>query len=177
MTFNDYKQKDESGYGSHIPALSFIFEHVEIKTAVEYGMGLFSTSFLLDKVKDKVLSIEMQSQDWYETVTNRYQSEKWKHRFTDKVWKFMDYPDCDLILVDGSSITRAIGVVYAMERGIENIVLHDTESSWYGYNMIAEYVEKFGYFEQEFTEQAPYTKVFTKNKKLIDAIKLQYHNN
>jgi hypothetical protein len=172
MTFDDYKQVDNSGYGSHIPALTFIFEHVEIKTAVEYGMGLFSTSFLLDKVKDKVLSIEMQSEDWYERVINRYQSEKWEHRYTDKVWKFMDYPDCDLLLVDGSSITRAIGVVYAMERGIETIVLHDTESSWYGYHMIAEYLKKFRYFEHEFIKQAPYTKVFTINKKLIDAIKL-----
>ena len=87
------------------------------------------------------------------------------------------YNGCKFLLVDGSSITRAIGTVHAMDIGIDTIVLHDTESSWYGYNMINEYVEKLGYFEHEFTEQAPYTKVYTKNEKLINAIKLQYGNN
>lgn len=174
----DYQKKDVSGYGSHIEPLLFLFENIIINKAVEYGMGFFSTPLLLDYVKISLLSIEMQSKEWYDNVVERYSTytNKWYHCYSEKVTSFLGYPDCDLILIDGSSITRSIGVAYAMQRGIENIVLHDTDSTWYGYHLIDEYRDKHVYIQLDFTENAPHTRIYTKNKKLIDAYKSKYNH-
>jgi hypothetical protein len=166
----DYDLPDESGYGSHIPALKFVFSHIERpKFSFEYGMGFFSTPFLIDH-SDKVFSLEMQDKDWYDKVVERYNFINWHHDFTEDVAAFNLHEVPDFLFVDGSSITRAIAVVHGMQRRVDTIMLHDTESSWYGYNMISQYVEPLGYKSHIFTEAYPTTTVYTKNQKLIDAI-------
>jgi len=168
----DYEQEDTTGYGTHIPCLKAIYDSVDIDFAMEYGMGFFSTSFLLDRTKTRVHSIEMQDLEWYKKVTDKYQSDKWSHEFSEEVTRFILIHKPDLLLVDGSSITRAIGVVHAMQVGIEIIVAHDTESPWYGYNMVDQYRERYGYTSIHFTDTAPYTSVFTTNEKLIGNLNL-----
>ena len=78
----------------------------------------------------------------------------------------------DLLLVDGSSVTRAIGIVHAMQMGIGIIVAHDTESPWYGYDMVEDYRERYGYTSIHFTDVAPFTSVYTTNEKLIGDLNL-----
>jgi|JI9StandDraft_1071089.scaffolds.fasta_scaffold619223_1 hypothetical protein len=168
----DYDKEDNSGYGTHIPCLKAIFDNIEIDFAIEYGMGYFSTSFLLDRVKSRVHSIEMQDLEWYDKVVAKYDSDKWTHEFSEDVTRFVLNQNPDLLLVDGSSVTRAIGIVHAMQMGIGIIVAHDTESPWYGYDMVEDYRERYGYTSIHFTDVAPFTSVYTTNEKLIGDLNL-----
>lgn len=165
----DYDLPDESGYGSHIPALKFIFEHISPKFSMEYGMGFFSTPFLIDH-SERVFSLEMQEKEWYDKVVEKYACQKWDHAFSEEVDEFILMEVPDFLFVDGSSVTRAIGVVHGMQRGVDTIVIHDSESPWYGYWMGDQYVSKLGYTVHTFTENYPTTTVYTKNEKLIEAI-------
>ena len=72
----DYDKEDNSRYGTHIPCLKAIFDNIEIDFAIEYGMGYFSTSFLLDRVKSRVHSIEMQDWEGYDKGVAKYDSDK-----------------------------------------------------------------------------------------------------
>lgn len=175
----DYLQEDTTGYGSHIPVLKFIFDTVDIHYAIELGTGFFSTSFLLDHVKSHLFSIEMQNKEWYNLVVERYEGNveiMWDHYFNDSLDAYLfniGGPNLkhQFVLVDGSAVTRAIAVVASMDYGVPIIVLHDTESSWYGYSTIDEYLSKYGYYMHEFKDIAPYTKIFTTDEKLIAAFK------
>jgi len=174
MIKKDYLNHAESGYGTHIVPLKFIFKHIEVRNAVEMGTGFFSTSFLLNHVKEKLVSIEMQDRAWMKKVRTRY-----KHPEIEWTLLFSDYPlvimdlvtrKTDLVLIDGSSISRAISTYLCMKEQVPNIVLHDTESSWYGYEPLKEYEEHFGYRSFDFTRKIPNTRIYTKNQNLINAI-------
>lgn len=168
----DYDLPDESGYGSHIPALKFVFKHIDRpKFSMEYGMGFFSTPFLIDH-SDRVFSLEMQDREWYGKVIERYACQKWDHAFSEEVDEFILMEIPDFLFVDGSSITRAIGVVHGMQKGVDTIMLHDTESSWYSTHLITHYIEPLGYKAHVFVEKYPTTTVYTKNEKLIAALNL-----
>lgn len=168
---NHHKGK---GYGTHIVPLKFIFKHIEVKNAIEMGTGFYSTSFLLNHVKEKLISIEMQDRAWMKKVKARY-----KHPDIEWTLIFSDYPlvimdlitrKTDFVLIDGSSISRTISTYLCMKEDVPNIVLHDTESSWYGYEPLKEYEEHFGYRSFNFTKRIPNTRIYTKDKNLIDAI-------
>ncbi len=169
MTIKDYDIEDTTGYGSHIPALKFIFQHISPKFCMEYGTGFYSTPFLIEH-SERLLSIEMQDENWYKQVIEKYSCDKWSHKFSEDVTAFAIENVPDFLFVDGSSVTRAIGVVHGMQRGVDTIVIHDSESSWYGINMIAQYVVPLGYKTHTFVEKYPTTTVYTRNEKLIEAI-------
>lgn len=188
ISYIEYLNGDISGYGSHLKPMEFIFENIpRPKMALELGMGFFSTPYLLDNC-DNVFSIEMQSEEWYNKVKDQFKNRtNWGSLLTNKITKFiyiteqgayagnnnqiMLLRELDFVLVDGSAITRSVAVGYYMERDVETIILHDTETSWYGYNTINEYQEKFGYYMYEFRWEAPWTRVYTKNKNLIWKLK------
>lgn len=174
----DYLQGDESGYGSHIPILEFIFSHIQVNFALELGMGMFSTPFLIDHVTDELTSIEQQDQKWYKKVVNHIEAgEKkceWKHDYEPRILFSLLRESYDFVLVDGSSITRAPAAAHYMQLKVDTIVVHDSESPWYAYHLLEEYSNYNGYFCWEFRDNAPWTRVYTRNQKLIDAIKSTY---
>lgn len=175
MIEKDYLKEDQTGYASHIKPLSFIVENIEIRNAIEMGTGFFSTPFLLDFVKETLVSIEMQDKEWLKKVKERYTDYKinWVTFFTENplaIKNFLIGDIFDFVFIDGSSISRPISVYLCMEKGINTIVAHDTESSWYGYDSLDGYADKYDYFEYEFTEEKPYTTIYTKDSKLIKAL-------
>jgi hypothetical protein len=177
-----YWWDDNSGYGSHIYALQFIFEHIKVDYALEFGMGFYSTPFLLDNTNKGVLSIEMQEEEWALKVSEKYSNDK---KFCCVIWDAIksDTEDSyvlkcsniritdveyDFVLSDGESFSRPLIVNHFMEREVQTIVGHDTESEWYGWNRVR---EDLGYYKYTFTDIAPYTTVWTKNENLIKALK------
>lgn len=168
-----YWWDDNSGYGSHIYALQFIFEHIKSKVALECGMGHYSTPFLLDHIEVFLNSVEMQDKKWFNEIHNEY-FYKGKGIWNPVLNISDDLPEgClidnyDFVLSDGAAFTRPLIINHFMEKGTETLVGHDTESEWYDWGRVR---EDLGYYKYTFTDIAPYTTVWTKNVQLIKALK------
>lgn len=165
-----YWWDDNSGYGSHIYALQFIFEHIRVSNVLECGMGFYSTPFLLDN-SDSVTSVEMQDVDWLNKVINTYGYQTRWHPIScigEVLEQFILDADFDFVLSDGAAFSRPLIINHFMGKATETLVGHDTESEWYDWNRVR---EDLGYYKYTFTDIAPYTTVWTKNKNLIKALK------
>lgn len=168
-----YYDDGGSGYGSHIEPLLFIFNNIpKPRKAVELGMGNYSTPFLLENC-DILLSVEMQEESWFNETRNTYSNHtRWISALdlTEDAYLRINLEDVSFALSDGHGSTRPEAVTHFMKHGVETIVAHDTESTWYGWERIPVEVER-DYFKYMFTKIAPYTTVWTKNAKLIEALK------
>lgn len=165
----DYLQPDASGYGSHIPVFQTICKYIQIKNAIEFGMGIFSTGFLLDNC-EYLTSIEMQENRWCEDMILKFKKYKnWNAFFIPNELCFNDFnpKDYDFCLVDGIASTRAVTVNYFMQGGTETIMAHDTESTWYGWHHVK---RAKGYFTQQFVNPSPATTIWTRNEALIKGL-------
>lgn len=154
-------------FSTHLNLMTKIFEFKDIKTSLEFGMGHFSTDFLIKNTKNKVTSIEMQFEDWFNTISQKYSSNsKWKgilnigpHSAFE-----LNYDHYDFALVDGHGETRPECVNF-ISKFCDTIVAHDTEAELvYGWKRVN--LPDFYSFEDR--NQEPWTKVWTKNKDLID---------
>lgn len=136
--FNKYSD-DGSGYGTHFPALKFVFSNFNIKKVFEFGLGLFSTKFFLD-LGCELISVEMQDVEWLEKVRKeiRY-PDSWKSFYTgvDISNEIMELANnCDLAFVDGHLNSRPECVNEMFKRNIPVIVAHDFECNVYGWERI-----------------------------------------
>lgn len=174
-----YDAPDSSGYGSHIPALKFIFSHIEVDHAVEMGMGNFSTPFLLSHVGRTLISIEMQERSWFQKTVQRfardYKDVRWMPLLIleQTAYEALGLTDTafhgiGFAMSDGHGSSRPQAVNYFMQAGVKTIVGHDTESTWYRWHEVE--AEKYGYFAYQFKGIAPYTTVWTKHQELINAL-------
>lgn len=155
-------------FSTHLNLLSRIFDFLDIKTSLEFGMGEFSTSFLLNRTSDKVTSIEMQHQQWFNKINAKFSTnDKWKGILSlgaNSVFG-LDYEDrYDFILVDGHGESRPECVNFSSKLS-DVIVAHDTEATdvygWGRVNLPDHYcvVDK---------DNEPWTTVWTKNKDLYN---------
>lgn len=172
----DYLHGDTSGYGSHLTVLKFIFEQIDKpKLAIELGMGIFSTPFLIDHC-DRLISIEQQDVEWYDKISKKYvddveSTNKWLPNFAQHFnFAFNLAKNYDFAFVDGAAYFRAASVAEFMRIDVPVIVLHDSNLGWYGFGTLDQPAKDFGYFDYGFEWDHPNTRVFTTNKKLIDAI-------
>ena len=159
-------------YATHIKVFEFIFQHIDKpKSGVEIGMGLYSTPLLINKC-ELLTSVEQQSAKWYLEVEKKFNNaQNWTRIF--KIGFFeMDFMDTfDFAFVDGAGYFRAAQVVQFMQFDVKNIVLHDSNLAWYGFGTLDQPAKDMNYFDYAFEWEHPHTRVFTKDKKLIDAIK------
>src|ERR1700728_669360 len=156
-----YWWDDNSGYGSHIYALQFIFEHITVYNALECGMGIYSTPFILDNVKEFLTSVEMQDAVWFNKILNETDyaiTGKWIYNLSlsDELPDTVMRQNFDFVLSDGAAFTRPLIINHFMDKGAETLVGHDTESEWYGWNRVR---EDLGYYKYTLTDIAPYTTV------------------
>lgn len=168
-----YLWDNGSGYGSHIEPLLFIFNNIPRPTkGIELGTGLNSTPLLLEKIDD-LTSVEMQYEEWYHEVCDKLKPEypNWKPvlNLIPEAYSNLSMEGVTFALSDGHGSSRPQAVNFFMRGGVETIVGHDTESTWYGWHLVTP--EKWGYFSYQFKEKAPYTTVWTKNPQLIQALK------
>lgn len=126
---------EPDNYASHLPIFEKVFETFEIKKALEFGIGKFSTPFLVDHA-NVVVSVEQESKEWYEKIKKQINSSNWKPVFQPDpqiVFKQFDVEneDFDLVFIDGAAQTRCLVANLAMERNIPIVILHDAEKVWY----------------------------------------------
>lgn len=144
-------------YSTHLPVLK---EYAK-GNAVEFGMGDYSTPLLLEKC-DTLVSIEMQSRDWYNKIHEEYKNEPmWKSVFMPGAYDFLRVrlPDnLHFALVDGHVKSRWACVNYMMQLRVPVIVAHDTEDPRYKWDLI----DDTGYIRKDFVGVQPWTTVWVK---------------
>lgn len=156
-------------FATHIRMLENILKYKSINSVIEFGMGDNSTSFFIDKV-DNLMSVEMQSLDWYNQIYEKYKERKnWTPILSlgaNEIFK-LEYKKADLIFVDGHHETRAECVNF-MSKFSDIIVAHDTEAKtvykWDNVNLS-------DYYEFCDRESEPWTTIWTKDKELITFLK------
>ena len=128
-------------YSSHLLIFERVFETFEIKRALEFGIGKFSTPFLVKNAK-MVVSVEQESKEWYETIKKQINSSSWNHIFQPDPQVVFEKFDAlnenfDLVFSDGAVKTRCLVANLAMERNVPVVVLHDAEKVWfYQWNLL-----------------------------------------
>jgi hypothetical protein len=158
-------------FSTHLNLMGKIFEFKDIKTSLEFGMGNFSTQFLINNTKDKVTSIEMQFQNWFDEINTKFsQNDKWKGILSigsHNVFDLKYEKKYDLVLVDGHVETRPECVNFSSSF-CDTIVAHDTEAeNVYGWSRVN--LSEFYTFEDR--SNRPWTKVWSKDKSLIEFLK------
>jgi len=122
-------------YSSHLLVFEKIFETFEVKNVLEFGPGKYSTAFFVNKCKS-VVSIEQDSQQWYEKLKSEINSPNWNITFQydpQVIFRQSDaeHKKFDLVFSDGSNQTRNLVANMAMQRNVPLVVLHDAEKIWY----------------------------------------------
>lgn len=58
-------------YSSHVPIFKWIFSTLKISSVFEFGCGNYSTELFIKNCK-VVESVEMQSTEWFNIISNKY---------------------------------------------------------------------------------------------------------
>jgi len=172
MTFlkikiNNMTQID--AYSTHLEYLQGIFNSKgRLKNVVEFGMGNYSTGLLI-KNADNVISIEMQSDEWYEKMVENFRDEKsWTHHKLIGPFEFtkIKYPDrIDLSFVDGHGDSRPECINYLMDKNCPIIVSHDTEEPGYRWGKVN---NNISYKRIDFKKHTNWTSLWTTDDDLYN---------
>ena len=161
-------ENDNTGYGSHLPFLEFIFKAFdsEIERVVEFGLGMNSTLFFLKK-SCILRSIEMQDIDWLEHIKKQVSKTDYMINWFPSFKIDGDLnnfsPCADLAFIDGSVESRVPCIQRMFEIEIPLIVAHDYECPVYHYELIQKPSE---YFEIVFDNNGSKTVLFIHKTKL-----------
>jgi hypothetical protein len=128
---------------SHLPVLEKICSTFNIKNLLEFGPGNYSTKLFVSKC-ETVLSIEQDSQDWYEKMKSEVASPNWQIRFCKDINPLLIFDEFDkagkkfdLVFSDGACETRCLIANLAMERNVPLVLLHDAEKiNYYKWNLL-----------------------------------------
>jgi len=154
-------------YSTHIEFLEFIFKHKgKLNKIIEFGSGLFSTDFFIKNGK-KVISIEMQSENWFNQVKSKFINENhWTIHFSIGPFNFVNlkfYDETDFCFVDGHGDSRPECINFMMEKNCPIIVSHDTEEPSYGWTRVKN--EK-NYKSLTFKKYKNWTTIWTTDEEL-----------
>ncbi len=133
---------EPNNYASHLPIFEKVFSTFEIKKVLEFGLGMFSTPFLV-KHAELVVSVEQESKEWYEKMKAQVNSANWHPVFQPDPQLVFEQFDAnekkfDLVFSDGAAQTRCLTANKAMERNVPVVVLHDAEKIWhYRWNLLS----------------------------------------
>ncbi len=127
MEFDNYK--------SHLHVFENIFRTHNIRSVLEFGMGKYSTTYFASHA-ELVVSVEQESEEWYEQMKVETSSPNWHHVFQADprpVFQYFDQKDTkfDLVFSDGKADTRVLVANLAMQKNVPVVVLHDAEKIWY----------------------------------------------
>jgi len=121
-------------FASYLPTLARLIEEHDVKTALEFGMGLASTPLLNVKCT-RVASIEMNSHIWYEFLLSCFGAAGWDLQCMlgptmapDLVSEMTRSQD--LVLVDGHGDSRPEQIM-AATKVTSLIVVHDVQEPGY----------------------------------------------
>jgi hypothetical protein len=158
-------------YSTHQEYLKKIFEYTgKLNNVLEFGMGNYSTEVLINNA-EKVTSIEMQHQEWYNMMVDKFKEAKnWNSYLLLGPHEYLklEYNEgIDLAFVDGHGETRPECINLMVEKNCPIIVSHDTEASMYGWDR----VKAEGYNKIDFKKHPNWTTLWTKDQGLYEFIK------
>lgn len=127
-------------YSTHLSYLNNIFNICgKMNNAVEFGMGKFSTELLL-KNTNKLISIEMQSDLWFNDMCENFKNYKnWEPhmKIGANEYNSVVLPNViNIAFVDGHGNSRPECIKLMMSMDCQIIVAHDTEESSYGWSRV-----------------------------------------
>jgi hypothetical protein len=165
-----------NGYGSHLPILEVVYEHIPRGQALEFGCGLRSTPWLLNHFAT-LMSVETDIKWIAETVEHIEEKprRRWNYMIMgDELEYFFEALDhVDLVLVDGANIKmrRTIAQTVLCLGMAKVLVLHDSEQPCFGYNQL---MIPDGWTLVQCKHGMPWTAVLTKDPALIADLKKQF---
>lgn len=157
-------------YSTHIALLTRIFENTgKLNNIIEFGMGNYSTELLLSNC-NHLISIEMQLEEWFNNMTNKFNNKAWEPVLLLGSREFYnaELPSgIDLAFIDGHGDTRPECINYMVEKKCPIIVAHDTEEQGYGWDRVT----AIDYKTIIFKEYTNWTTVWTTDINLYKALK------
>lgn len=157
-------------YGSHLYLLENFIKSVDPISVLETGCGFNSTELFINN-KIKTTSIEMQDQEWFEKVRDRYNKIDYLELHlmlgTTSAIEFIESSgNYDFIFVDGHGDNRWEQINASFSH-TNIIITHDTEAmiyEWWKVNL------PVGWFWVDFIERTPWTSILTNNLPLIKSV-------
>jgi hypothetical protein len=167
-------------YSTHLQYLQDIFEiKGRQKYILEFGPGRFSTNLFIEN-GERVISIEMQSEQWYNDVVDLYKDKvNWCGYKCLGPWNFLDQVAMnetpDLSFVDGHGESRPECINLMMDLRSPIIVAHDTElEDPYNWSRVK---TNNGYYKLTFNEHPNWTTLYTTDVDLFNNLKDKHKNN
>jgi hypothetical protein len=158
----------ENGFGSHLAILQEIFKLKKINSVLEFGCGDYSTDFFINNC-EKVTSIEMQTQEWFNKVSDKYKNKSnWKGILCIGRFEFqkLKYEKVDLCFVDGHGDSRP-EQINIIQPYTNIIVAHDTETWTYHWERIMFFKPMHAF---KHTKLQPHTTIWSIDESLIKEI-------
>lgn len=162
-------------YSTHLEFINSIFEFKgKLNNIVEFGCGDYSTKLLIDN-GNNILTIEMQSEDWYEKIKEKFKNFKnWKFLKLIGPYNFFNatYPESiDFSFVDGHGDSRPDCINLMMKYKCPIIMTHDTEEPGYKWFRVE---NKDNYKKMTFTKYRNWTTIWTLDSSLYDFLYKKY---
>jgi len=163
------------GYGSHLPVLGLVCDYIDAVMGLEYGCGMESTPWMLDRLGN-LTTVEV-SQLWldnvYLTLTEE-QYDKWLPLKADTEMEFVVDRPYDVVLVDGSDpLSRVPCAMHCVNSNLcEVVVIHDTEAGGYKWENL---VQPDGWLRADCNKEMPQTTVLSKSANLIGILHEEMH--
>jgi hypothetical protein len=117
-------------YATHLPVLHSYVQPGD--RAVEFGMGIYSTPFLLSRCHS-VMSVEQSSPEWLGQIQELTGSPAhWTPVLAGgSDFMVVEYPaEIDVAFIDGSPPTRWACICLMMQLRARTIIAHDTEKPY-----------------------------------------------
>ena len=159
----------EDAYATHLSFLEIIFKHTgKLNNIFEYGCGYNSTPYLI-KNCNKLISIEMQSEEWFEKIKILPSSDvrlMLGYQNYDYITKIGE--KFDMVFVDGHGSTRPECINESIKLKIPYIVAHDTEEASYGWNRVYDSTD---YKQYNYKKYKNWTTLWTTDQSFYDSVK------
>ena len=142
---------------THLPILHDLLKYGGIKTVLEFGCGVYSTSTFIS-AGCELTSVEMQSEKWYELVKQMHPQADIRLALGPFAWQSLEYkPRYDMIFVDGHGDSRPDCMEWAKAR-TDIIVAHDTEHPYYQWDR----ANMSGFRKEVYDAIIPHTTLWTR---------------
>jgi len=163
-------------YSTHLPILEAIKEwHGEFKNVLEFGMGMYSTPYLVNNCKI-LKSIETDSKEWFKRIKDLIKADNWEPLVKIGPRSEMDFYQSikeiywDLILVDGAAECRSSSAQISQD--ISSVVVcHDSDEPSDRYQDV---LLKDGWIWLDIKDYVKWTGVITGNIELINVLKNKF---
>ncbi len=170
---------NRSTYHSHLYVLENIFKFTKIHNCIQFGCGYGSTPILLKNV-DKLISIQMQKQQWYWQIKTLMQV-LYKDKFTiikdlrKDSYDFLNntIQTFDMAIIDGHGESRPQCVNKCFQKNIKYIIVHDTQEKGYGWGRVK---IPSHYYCLKFSWSPAQTTLYTIDSNIYDIVKKNLYN-